>query len=108
MDARPDTERLNAEDWNRVADLADRLEAAWTNAADVDLLQFLPPPTDPLRGVVLAELIKTDLEIRWRRGKGVSLDHYLASVPELGPREKVPGSLIYEEYRVRQLYGDQP
>jgi serine/threonine protein kinase len=100
-------EQLTADDLKRVGDVADRLEQAWKTATEVDLLEFLPAPGDPLRSAILQELIKTDLEIRWRRAKGVTLDHYLEQFPELGSREQLPPLLIYEEYRVRQRYGDQ-
>src|SRR5262249_31651358 len=68
----------------------------------------LPPAGDALRAAVLHELIKTDLEIRWRAGLGVPIDHYLERCPELGGAAAVSPELMYEEYRVRQLFGDRP
>src|SRR5262249_40368221 len=83
MHDRTNTGQLNSADWNRVTELADQLEQAWQKSPEVDLLQFLPPPGDPLRSFILMELIKTELEILWRRGKGVTLDHYVQNFPEL-------------------------
>jgi hypothetical protein len=103
---------LQAEEWDRLQEVVDRFETAWgqvsTSAATVDLKPFLPSSGDPLRAVTLAELIKTDLEIRWRRGRESCLEQYLEQFPELGSAGALPAPLIYEEYRVRQRYGDKP
>jgi serine/threonine protein kinase len=103
---------LRTLDWERLQDLLDPFEAAWHalegQAGVVELAGFLPPPTDPLRRLALIELIKADLEFRWRRGLPVGLDTYLADFPELGAAAALPPRLLYEEYRVRQRYGDQP
>jgi serine/threonine protein kinase/formylglycine-generating enzyme required for sulfatase activity len=108
MDSSIDPSRLPSDAWKRLQELADRLEQAYGTAYDVDLMPLLPPPGDPLRPHALIELIKTDLEIRWRRGQPAHLEYYAQRYPELGPVERLPPGLIYEEYRVRQLHGDQP
>jgi serine/threonine protein kinase len=99
---------LKTEDWQRLQLLAEMLEDAWEKTEDVDLGQLLPPTDDPLRAVVLQEFVKTDLEIRWRKGRGWLLEDYLRRFPELGPVATLPIELIYEEYRVRRLFGDGP
>jgi serine/threonine protein kinase len=53
-------------------------------------------------------MIKTELEIRCRRGQEVRLEEYLARFPEVGAIRTGLAPLLYEEYRVRQRYGDQP
>ena len=70
---------------------------------------LLPPPDDPPRAASLRELVKTDLEIRYRRGLSATLDEYLTQFPELaaGPDDAL-AELLYEEYRVRQRFGDRP
>jgi serine/threonine protein kinase len=108
MERSPDPGYLESVAWRRLQDLADQFEEAWEQGDSVDLARHLPPPGDPLRPAVLRELIKTELEIRWRRGRPVQLESYLERFPELGPRAALPADLIYEEYRVRQLYGDRP
>src|SRR5207244_3949582 len=97
---------LSPSDWRRLGDLADSLEQAWRDSGEADLCRLLPTDGDPLRPNALLELIKTEMEIRWRRHCGVPLEHYLERFPELGTKERLPLSLIYEEYRVRQRYGD--
>jgi serine/threonine protein kinase len=69
---------------------------------------LLPAVDDPLRPAILHELVKTDLEIRWRRGQSVELERYLTQFTELAPAGAVPVPLIYEEYRVRHRHGDRP
>jgi formylglycine-generating enzyme required for sulfatase activity len=103
-----DLEHLNTSEWRQLHDLAGRLEEAWQTAGSVDLGLFLPPPGSPFRLPFLHELIKTELEIRYRRGQPLTLEGYLERFPELGPSRSLPAALIYEEYRVRQLYGDRP
>jgi serine/threonine protein kinase len=71
-------------------------------------MTFLPSTGDPLRSLTLTELIKADLEIRWRRGQNGLLENYLEQFPELGTVHTLPAALIYEEYRARQRYGDKP
>jgi serine/threonine protein kinase len=103
---------LNPEEWKRLLEHVGRFEQAWQQikslSETVDLSAFLPPLEDPLRTPTLYELIKTDLEIRWRHQHPTYLEAYLELFPELGPAQILSPALIYEEYRVRQLYGDHP
>jgi serine/threonine protein kinase len=92
--------------------LADRLEQAWraTSAAKPppDLTLFLPPPGDFLRLAALQELVRVDLDMRWRRGMPTLLEFYVQQFPELGGTASLPVELIYQEYRVRWQHGDRP
>ena len=83
---------LGTNDWDQLQDRASRLEHAWQDGDNVELDPFLPPPGDALRTVVLHELIKTDLEIRWRRGLSADLHHYLTKFPELGSDSDCAGA----------------
>jgi serine/threonine protein kinase len=96
--------RLNTNEWGQLQDTLDRFEAAWRGADNVDLARFLPPGGHALRLVILHELIKTDLEMRWQRGRKVRLEDYLARFPELGPAGGLPAALVYEEYRIRRRF----
>jgi serine/threonine protein kinase/formylglycine-generating enzyme required for sulfatase activity len=97
-----------ADTWNEVRQWAERFEEAWSQAADVDLASHLPPADSPRYRAVLLELIKTDLEIRSRRGQAVDLRSYASQFPALGDVSALPPQLIYEEYRARMRYGDKP
>lgn len=112
MPSSADLGRLSQRQWEKLQDCAERFEQAWQEAdpgaASVPLDPYLPPRGDALRIFVLHELIKTDLEIRWRRGQPVSLEQYLEKYPELGRPAALPPELIFEEYRIRQAHGDKP
>ncbi len=95
---------LRSGDWERVQDVASRFERANQGGRIQDWDRFLPPRGDRLRGVVLQELIKTDLEICWRRGEQIHIEDYLKRFPELIADHLVSPRLVYEEYRARRLY----
>jgi serine/threonine protein kinase len=99
---------LEADQWDKLQDLADRFEEACKKGPVQDLAQFLPAKEDSLRATALVELIKADLEIRWRRKEGLSLESYFERFPELGNSTSLSPQLIFEEYRVRHLFGDKP
>ena len=110
-----DLGRLSSSDWERLQDCADRFESCWLKAdpgapglPGPAITPFLPAPGDRLRLAVLYELIKIDLEVRWRRGQKAHLEQYLQQFAELGPASGLDPSLIYEEFRVRQRLGDKP
>jgi hypothetical protein len=117
------------------ADLEERLErfdAAWRGDTVPAIEVFLPPRGAAARQQVLHELIKIDLEYRWRiaapqpahatthlaasdpgPGRGAlpacpRLEDYAACLPDLGRVEELPLELIAEEYRVRHAWGDRP
>ncbi|MCI0377799.1 MAG: bifunctional serine/threonine-protein kinase/formylglycine-generating enzyme family protein [Gemmataceae bacterium] len=103
-----DLGELNSADWNNLQQAADSLEEAWKKGESVDLAQYLPPAGVATRTTILQELIKTDLECRWRRGQATVLDYYLEKFPaELGTTQTASAILVYEEYRVRQIFGDK-
>jgi tetratricopeptide (TPR) repeat protein len=120
--------------------LLERFEVAWHGGTVPDLRGFLPgalpdgqPLTGSVRRALLCELVKVDLEYRWRGAREPApcldllspthstppetgrplplrplLESYVAAFPELGSLECLPLSLIGEEYRVRQRWGDRP
>jgi serine/threonine protein kinase len=63
-------------------------------------------PTDsPLRRPALIEMVKIDLERRWKAGQKVRLDGYLKHFPELGTSNDLPVDLILAEYQMRRQFG---
>lgn len=100
---------LSGAQWRDLEECTGRLEQALQSAVSaLDLNQFLPPPGSPHRLAVLHELIKTELEARYLRGDRCLLEEYLARYPELGNRDDLPASLLYEEFHVRQRFGSRP
>ena len=116
----------------------DRFDRAWRQTRTPPWIEeFLPPRSESTgaekehsRRAQLEELLKIDLEYRWRRATGQAkspvwgpdhdipgpdrvplrplLEDYLAYFPELGPPEAISPVLIGEEYRVRHRWGDCP
>src|SRR5207244_13433629 len=117
--------------------LLNRFEAAWQDESAPDIEEFLPSvhsesqrADDPTRQAVLHELVKIDLEYRWRRANARQgdqetgrqrdrkrsapdlpgplsprldcrrLEDYVERFPELGPLEDLPIDLLAEESRV--------
>ncbi len=105
-------ENWTSEQFARIQKYVVPFEQAWSRAAPqvsaLELAPFLPEPGDPLRLPVLHELIKIDLEIRWRRGHHPQVEGYLQSYRELGTAGSLSVALIFEEYWVRHHYGDHP
>jgi serine/threonine protein kinase len=116
---------LSFHDFPDIEERLERFDAAWRRGTPPILSAFLPPERDPERREVLEELIKIDLEYRWRRGgtrpaelrelpaedggaRRPKVDDYVVAFPELGATESLPLGLIGEEYRVRHEWGDRP
>ena len=100
---------LNSEQRRDLDDRARQLRNALRSGdAAVDLGRFLPPHGVAHRHAALHELIKTELEVRYGRGQGCRLEEFLRRYPELGAPEDLPAELLYEEYRLRQAFGDRP
>jgi serine/threonine protein kinase len=99
---------LTPAEWQALQALLERFEGAWQNGSRVELSGFLPPPGDRLRLVCLVELVKSELEIRWRRGDQPLVEQYLQRFAELRQEPRLWAALLAEEYRVRRLYGDRP
>jgi serine/threonine protein kinase len=116
--------------------LVDSFEQAWQSGRPPRIEQFLPTSAEaPRHREILEELVKIDLEYRWRQAQprdadlppcagsdsdfataldksGVPqhprLEDYVARYPELGPLDQLSVDLIGEEYMVRQQWGDRP
>ena len=94
--------------WETLAARVDGLIRAWEGAEQPpELGEHLPAGPPPLRRLALVELIKVDLEYRWKRPAWrATLETYLAWFPELAEGEGLPCDLIYEEFHIRRQAGD--
>lgn len=115
-----------------LAALLERFEVGWRGEQPPRVDHFWesvrPDATEADRPALLSELVKIDMEYRWRRSAAPTdplsssrpfsapgpvplcprLEDYGTVLPELGPAERWPLTLIAEEYRVRQRWGDRP
>ena len=99
-------------------DVIARFEDAWRAGRRPVIDAFLREEAarEPASGVrtLAIELVKVDLEYRWRtaqsRGRrtALKLEAYAGRLPVLGPSARLPLDLISEEYRVRRRFGDAP
>ena len=62
-------------------EIVDSYEQSFAKDSGVRLEDFVPEVGDPSRRAVLAELIRVDLELRWKRGIGQRLDDYRRRFP---------------------------
>jgi hypothetical protein len=89
-----------------VSDIVEAFEASAAADPTADVADFAPPPGSPSRAAALAELIRVDLERRWRAGTPERLSAYLRRFPEAFAAPFV-GGLAFEEYRQRCHAGEQ-
>ena len=93
--------------WDTLARRVGRFLAAWEEQAEPDLAEFAPDQPAWLRRVVLAELVKIDMEQRAAGGLDFRRwEQYLADFPELLDDGRAPGDVLYEEFRIRRGQGD--
>ncbi|MFO0948389.1 MAG: serine/threonine-protein kinase [Planctomycetota bacterium] len=100
-------EELDEDDWNRLQEIVERFESDCATAYPRDIASYLPPPSDPVRASVLQELVRSDLELGWRHGQGLLVEHYEQKFPELRSID-CRLELMEDEFRLRQNFGDRP
>jgi len=128
-----------ASSFDEIDSLCDRFESAWQGGERPRIEDFLTREPGvqslPFREL-LTELVKIDIEYRWRLPRSVSavgtvpprqvvaseeaasasgllpvrprLEHYVARYQGLGPVGQLPVELIAKEYFVRRRWGDRP
>ncbi len=96
--------------WDLLAERIDALIAAWESLDGPPALgEFLPESPPNLRYLALVELIKVDLEYRWKKHNlPRKLEEYAEEFPELATADGIPCDLIFEEYHVRSSMVDPP
>jgi hypothetical protein len=107
MPPTPNVGNLTPAEWQELQVVLSRFERAWQAGGRADPAEFVP--ADGRLGVVLLlELLKSDLEVRWQRGERPTVEEYLPRFPGLRAEPGLLPPLLAEEYRVRHLYGDRP
>ena len=99
--------------WEQVAQVVDRFAAAWEShfsqqQAEPCAADFVPTGEPAFVRLALVELLKLDLEFRWRfRRSPRPVEDYAAEFPQLGPHDQWPVDLIHEELQARMQAGEQ-
>ncbi len=107
------TSKWQDDPWGQAAEAIDALVAAWESYLKKDgeepqLGEFVPQGSGSARELVLSELIKVDLEYRWRHDRSPRLiESYAEEFSERGPSEEISVELIYEELQVRVQAGKE-
>ncbi len=99
---------LDEDAWTRLTDAVYAFEEAWRAGTASAIGRFLPPPDDPLRPQILAELIKVDQERRWAAGESRLLEAYLAEWPELRENAEAIAGLLEAECATRTSFDATP
>lgn len=100
----------------------ERFEEAWELGNPPAIKEFLQAASEADRRELLIELVKIDLECRWKHsGRQATnpdvdaafpaqplLEDYAEVHPDLGRPDELPLDLIIEEYRIRHRFGDRP
>ncbi len=76
-------------------------EAALEEFGSARITSFLPDRNHPDYMAVLQELVRVEMEHRFRRGEGISLEEYRDDFPELFDESAILQPLAFEEYRLR-------
>jgi WD40 repeat protein/tRNA A-37 threonylcarbamoyl transferase component Bud32 len=92
-------------EWLRRVQIIERFEERWQQTGSAPIAEFLAAVEGPERLAVLRELIKVDLEYRWKRGERRLVEDYAREFTELGSPANLPADLILEERRVREYHG---
>jgi hypothetical protein len=80
-------------------------DLSWDEGRLASWVSRLPAHGDRLRQPALVEMVKIDLERRWRRGQRVKLESYVKMLPELGAPDRLPAAILLAEYEARQHCG---
>ena len=94
--------------WIAVADQVDAYESDSADGKFPDLRVYAERVDPAVRGAVLVELIKVDLERRWGAGQKRKIEDYLGEFPELAESNAALEELVRQEFQVRAGHGDDP
>lgn len=107
----PSTDRLELDNgtqaWDDVLDRLTAFVESWEGEAEPPrIADYLPESPPTLVRLVLVELIKADLEYRWKQDREPrTIEQYAEEFPSLRGSNGLPCDLIVEEYLVRQQLG---
>jgi serine/threonine protein kinase/tetratricopeptide (TPR) repeat protein len=86
-------------------DFVRAFEVAHARDGRAELADFLPAAGHPLRGPVLRELVRVDLEFAWKCGEPRGFEEYQRQYPDLANDSSAREEIAFETSRLRALYG---
>ncbi len=99
--------------WEMITHQVEAFIESWeSEGPPPQLSEFVPQAADVVRRLTLVELLKVDMEYRWSRHTQdhcdtvLLVEDYLRHFPELADGG-VPCDLLYEEYHIRNRFGDE-
>jgi serine/threonine protein kinase len=96
------------EDLTRDSSLVDQYEEQVQADCFPDIGQMLESIPDEHRISALTKLILVDMEHRWKRTQGKTVDEYLAEFPEVKEHEELVGRLLQSEQNLQERYDLPP
>ncbi|HEV3121505.1 MAG TPA: serine/threonine-protein kinase, partial [Isosphaeraceae bacterium] len=94
--------------WLELDDFIGAYEQAYSLDPSTQFREFLPPSDHPLHDEVLRELVRVDLEYGFERGAPKSVADYEREFPELKRDPEALNEIVFEEFRLRWLAGEEP
>ena len=98
---------LSAE-WMAIAEQVDAYESDSSDGKFPELRAYADRVDPAMRGAVLVELVKVDLERRWQAGQHRKVEDYLGEYPELSEGDISIEDIVRQEFQVRASHGDDP
>ena len=98
-----------ADSWDAITPFMESFLDVWeAGESEPSIPDHLPHEPPVLRRLAWVELVKIDLEYRYRGDRPKKrLDEYLEECPEVRDGEGPPADLIFEEYHLRRESGEQ-
>ncbi len=84
----------------------DDFSRSWTENRLSEIVKEFPDSNLAMRVEILCELIKVDLEKRWKKGERRLLESYLHEFPEIGNAWTVPAEMMFAEWKARKRAGE--
>ncbi|MCA9057277.1 MAG: hypothetical protein KDA85_02210, partial [Planctomycetaceae bacterium] len=87
-------------------DCVEAYESARAEMGTVQVQDFLPTLHHPRYHEIAVELLRVDLEYAWRNGEKDAFDQHLLAFPTVRQNPESLSQIAYEDYRLRQQFGD--
>lgn len=106
MNSSPSDSFHSTQSWAVLAGHLDRFIASWEKESQPPNPEDYLPTDQPIRSMVLVELLKVDLEYRIQQGQRTPVEQYGDRFPEIVEDGAPPCDLVYEEFHLRRAAGE--